>query len=55
MAQPLWHIPDHFFNGVCICPCTMCLKKGDRNNFMQCIDDDCPPDKCGLKTMRMVA
>lgn len=54
VLQPQFHVPDHFFNGVCICPCIMCLKKGDRN-FVQCICPSCPYEAgCGLKTMRTV-
>ena len=42
------HASEHFFKGVCICPCRKCTAhtKGGQT-FCTC--KDCPRDPCGMK------
>lgn len=41
------HSPDHFFKGVCICPCKNCTTHPDKHTT-RCICPDCPPELCGI-------
>lgn len=42
------HAAEHFFKGVCICPCDACAEHvGD--GLVMCTCPDCPASGCGAK------
>lgn len=42
------HVADHFFKGVCICPCGDCTERVGEGLIM-CTCVDCPAEGCGAK------
>jgi hypothetical protein len=47
------HAPEHFFKGVCICPCTNCTTH-PFDRAVKCICPDCPDKLCGLKIEKVI-
>jgi len=44
--------PDHFFQDVCVCPCSECLARSKDKVRCTCIG--CDIRKCGLSTFKEV-
>jgi hypothetical protein len=42
------HVPVHWFQGVCICPCKDCTVSGGLRH-VRCICPECPKAICGAK------
>lgn len=42
------HAVEHWFKGVCICPCPVCTRPAGMDG-VTCTCPDCPPAACGLK------
>jgi hypothetical protein len=44
---------EHFFRGICICPCKQCTSHGSPTQLhvgdMRCICADCPAATCGAR------
>lgn len=45
------HILLHFFQGVCVCPCTDCTAHPTKN-MIQCVCTGCNTPMCGLREPR---
>jgi hypothetical protein len=48
-----YHVAEHFFKGVCICPCRKCTTNSGLNH-VKCICKACPDNLCGAKEGRTI-
>ena len=46
------HAAEHFFKGVCICPCVACTRS--TMSAVQCVCPACDSRLCGARTMTVV-